>query len=118
MTPHRLFNNFLDFKEYIRIDYIYEQYQADWYNVSLDVKVKVPRHYILQAILELIMCGHGQNVIMDAFPVTHSQYQKFLWEIKRIVGMEDKTVVYMRKNRKLVEKRFEEYFAGEHERKM
>ena len=112
MTTYRLFNNFLDFKKNIRIDNIYKDYESDGYKVSLYVLVTVPKYYILQAILELIMHGYRQDVMLHILKMSQYQYKEFLWELKEIVGMDDKTVVYMRKNRELAEERFGEYFAG------
>jgi len=93
----------LDFKKKISIRSLGKGRREDWYDVSLIVNAKVSRYYILRAILELIMYN---------MRIPKTDYDRFLLEIKSIVGMSNKTVVFMRQHREYVEKKFKEYFSS------
>ena len=93
----------MDFKKKISIRSLGKGRREDWYDVSLIVNAKVSRYYILRAILELIMYN---------MRIPKTDYDRFLLEIKSIVGMSNKTVVFMRQHREYVEKKFKEYFSS------
>jgi len=112
MTKYLIFNDFLDFKKKISIRSLGKGRREDWYDVSLIVNAKVSRYYILRAILELIMYGNKHKVIMYNMHIPKTDYDRFLLEIKSIVGMSNKTVVFMRQHREYVEKKFKEYFSS------